>query len=255
MLSRLPKEQKFKTPVLFLHGAWHGAWCWKGFMDYFCERGFACRALDLPGHGERADEPGVWKKSMMDYVDELAAAAQELGNPVVIAHSMGGFVAMKYLECARPPAVVLMAPMPFRNFPRLTFLKMAVQYPAMLAKFPTLRPITVNSERMYRRLFLFNAPGSVSREGFEKASGESSLALMGGGIPTVWLRPKLTGCPALLLASGHDYFFPERAQRRTARVYRADFKIYPDMGHNLMVEEGWEEVAGDIFEWLKARVR
>lgn len=254
MLSCLPKEQKFKTKLLFVHGAWHGAWCWKGFMDYFSERGFPCWALDLPGHGERSSESGLWKKSMMDYVDEVDRAAQEIGNPVIIAHSMGGFVAMKYLERAKPPAAVLVAPMSFRNLPRLTFLKMAVQYPMMLVKFSTLMPLVVDSEKMYRHLFLFNAPESVSREGFKKASRESSLALMGGGIPTVWLKPKLATSPTLVLASGHDYFFPERAERRTARAYRADFKLYPDMGHNLMVEQGWEKVAGDIFEWLKSRV-
>ncbi len=254
MQSRLPKKRTFKTKLLFVHGAWHGAWCWKGFMDYFSERGFSCRALDLPGHGRRAAEPGLWKKSMTDYVDELDRAAKEIGNPAIIAHSMGGFVAMKYLERAKPPAAVLVAPMTFRNLPRLTFLKMAVQYPMMLVKFSTLTPLSVDSEKMYRRLFLFNAAGKVSREGFKKASKESSLALMGGGIPTVWLRPKLATSPTLLVASGHDYFFPERAERRTARVYRADFKLYPDMGHNLMVEEGWEKVAGDIFTWLRSRV-
>ncbi len=93
---------------------------------------------------------------------------------------------------------------------------------------------------MYRRLFLFNAPKSVSEAGFKKVSKESSLALMGGGIPTVWLRPWRVTSPMLLLASGHDYFFPERNERRTAKVYGADFKIYPDMGHNLMIEQGWE---------------
>jgi alpha-beta hydrolase superfamily lysophospholipase len=255
MLSRLPKEQKFKTKLLFVHGAWHGAWCWKGFMDYFSERGFQCWALDLPGHGQRGNEPGLWKKGMMDYVDEVDRAAREIGNPVIIAHSMGGFVAMKYLERAKPPAAVLVAPLTFRNFPRWTLIKMSVQYPLTALRFFALMPLIVNSERMYRRLFLYNASGSVSREGFEKAGPESSVALMDMGVPLVWLRPKLATSPVLLLASGHDYFFPEKAERRTARAYRADFKLYPDMGHNLMVEEGWEKVAGDIFTWLKSHVK
>jgi len=254
MLSQLPTTPRFTTPLLFVHGAWHGAWCWKGFMDYFSGRGFSCYAMDLPGHGNRGDEPGLWKKTMTDYVDEVDRAAREIGSPVIIAHSMGGFVAMKYLERARPPAAVLVAPMTFRNLPRLTFLKLAVQYPGMLARFSCLVPLKVTSKKMYRHLFLYNAPGRVCEEGFSRVSRESSLALMGGGIPTVWLRPKRVTSPMLLLASGHDYFFPERAERRTARAYRADFKLYDDMGHNLMVEDGWETVAGDIFNWLSSRV-
>jgi alpha-beta hydrolase superfamily lysophospholipase len=255
MISQQPKEKKFETKLLFVHGAWHGAWCWKGFMDYFSKHGFSCWALDLPGHGERSGEAGLWKKSMMDYVDEVDRAAKEIGNPVIIAHSMGGFVAMKYLERAKPPAAVLVAPMTFRNLPRTTFVKMGFQYPMMFAKFSALRPLTVDSEEMYRHLFLFNSPKSVSEACFKKVSKESSLALMGGGIPTVWLRPRRVTSPTLLLASGHDYFFPERNERRTARVYGAEFKIYRDMGHNLMIEQGWEKVAGDIFDWLKNRVK
>jgi pimeloyl-ACP methyl ester carboxylesterase len=118
-----------------------------------------------------------------------------------------------------------------------------------------LRPLIVKSERMYRRLFLYNAPASVSKEGFAKAGPESSVALMAMGIPLVWLRPKRVTSPVLLLASGHDYFFPERCEKKTARAYQADFIRYGDMGHNLMVEKGWEKVAGDILSWLKKRVK
>jgi alpha-beta hydrolase superfamily lysophospholipase len=254
MLSRSPTVQAFETKLLFVHGAWHGAWCWKNFMDYFSERGFACWAPDLPGHGQRSGDTGLRKQSMMDYVDEVDRAAREIGNPVVIAHSFGGYVAMKYLERAQPPAAVLMTPMPFRNLPRLTLLKMSAQYPRMLPRFLTLRLVPIDSEKMYRRFFHFNAPTSVCEEGCKKACAESSLALMGGAVPTVRLRPELVESPTLLLAAGHDYFFPEKAERRTAQAYRSDFKLYPDMGHNLMVEQGWETVAGDIFDWLQTRV-
>ncbi len=255
MISRIPKEPKFRTKLLFVHGAWHGAWCWKNFMDYFSKAGFSCFALELPCHGERESEPGLWKQSMMDYVDEVDRAAKEIGNPVVIAHSMGGFVAMKYLERAKPPAAVLVAPINFRNFPRSTFLKMSVQYPLLSMRFLSWMTLPITSEKMYRRLFLYNAPKKISEEGFKRASRESSRALLGAGVPFVWLRPKLVTSPVLLLAAGHDYFFPVKVEQRTAKVYRADFKLYEGMGHNLMTENGWDKVAGDILSWLKKKVK
>jgi alpha-beta hydrolase superfamily lysophospholipase len=58
----------------------------------------------------------------------------------------------------------------------------------------------------------------------------------------------------LLTAAGHDYFFPVKAEQKTARAYRADFKLYEDMGHNLMTENGWDTVAEDILSWLKKKV-
>jgi pimeloyl-ACP methyl ester carboxylesterase len=249
------KKGKFKTPILFVHGAWHGAWCWKNFTAYFEKKGFSCHTMDLPCHGERRDEPGLAGKSMMDYVREVEAKAKEIGNPVIVAHSMGGFVAMKYLERKKAPAAVLVAPSTYRNLPRLTFIKIMIQYPIFALKFFLFIPLKVTSEKMYRHLFLYNAPKKVSQEGFKKVNRESSLALMGLGIPLTWLRPKKVKSKILLLASGHDYFFPERNERKTAKAYNASFRLYEDMGHNLMTETGWEKVADDIYDWLRKKVK
>jgi pimeloyl-ACP methyl ester carboxylesterase len=40
------------TPLLFVHGAWHGAWCWdEYFLDFFAGRGYRALAVSLRGHG------------------------------------------------------------------------------------------------------------------------------------------------------------------------------------------------------------
>jgi hypothetical protein len=40
VISRQPERRRFKTPLLFVHGAWHGAWCWEEkFLPYFADRG------------------------------------------------------------------------------------------------------------------------------------------------------------------------------------------------------------------------
>ena len=40
VITRIPKEQKHKTPLLFVHGMWHGAWCWdEFFLPFFEEAG------------------------------------------------------------------------------------------------------------------------------------------------------------------------------------------------------------------------
>ena len=53
-LQKKPKQvSKNKPPVLLLHGAWHGAWCWEGnYLDYFADAGHETWAMDLSGHGE-----------------------------------------------------------------------------------------------------------------------------------------------------------------------------------------------------------
>jgi len=36
----------------------------------------------------------------------------------------------------------------------------------------------------------------------------------------------------------------------TARAYGTTAEFFPDMGHNIMVEPGWCDVANRIAEWL-----
>ena len=51
LIHQHPQKMKFKHPLLFLHGAFSGAWCWKeNYLDYFASQGFECLALSLSGH-------------------------------------------------------------------------------------------------------------------------------------------------------------------------------------------------------------
>mgnify|MGYP000291883920 CR=1 FL=1 len=86
-------------PLLFVHGAWHGAWCWKPLMDYLAKKGFTSYTFDLPGHGTRKSE-GVVGLGIMDYVAEVESAMGELApvKPILIGHSMGGLIVQKFLE-------------------------------------------------------------------------------------------------------------------------------------------------------------
>ena len=53
IISREPKEKRFETPLLFLHGTGHAAWCRdENFLPYFPEKGFSSHALSLRGHGK-----------------------------------------------------------------------------------------------------------------------------------------------------------------------------------------------------------
>jgi pimeloyl-ACP methyl ester carboxylesterase len=38
-----------------------------------------------------------------------------------------------------------------------------------------------------------------------------------------------------------------------ARIYQADLEIFPDMGHVMMLEPGWQAVAERIDGWLTAQ--
>jgi pimeloyl-ACP methyl ester carboxylesterase len=102
------------VPLLFVHGGWHAAWWWDDhFLDFFAAAGYRAVALSLRAHGTSPTTKPVRKVSIADYLDDVGATADKLGDhPVLIGHSLGGFVVQRYLENHRAPAAVLVASVP-----------------------------------------------------------------------------------------------------------------------------------------------
>jgi pimeloyl-ACP methyl ester carboxylesterase len=100
------------VPLLFVHGAWHAAWCWdEHFLDFFADKGYRALAVSLRGHGNSPTLKPLRSCSIADYVHGVASVADSLPTtPVLIGHSMGGFIVQRYLESHhvavdRPPHV------------------------------------------------------------------------------------------------------------------------------------------------------
>jgi alpha-beta hydrolase superfamily lysophospholipase len=66
-------------------------------------------------------------------------------------------------------------------------------------------------------------------------------------------RPKRVTTPMLVLGAEHDDCFSQSEVHATARAYRTEAEIFPDMGHDMMLEPGWEAVAERINGWLGKR--
>src|SRR5512146_310002 len=111
MISKYPSNNTQPTPLLFIHGSMHGAWCWDvHFLDYFAQHGFAAHAVNLRGHGNSYGREILRWTRISDYVEDLADAVQQLPSPpVLIGHSMGGFIIQKYLEGHDAPGAVLLS--------------------------------------------------------------------------------------------------------------------------------------------------
>lgn len=77
-------------PVVLVHGAWHGAWCWATFQAELDRRGVASHAIDLPGHGTSLEPLG----GLNHDAAHLAATLDhlDLTDAVLVGHSYGGAV-------------------------------------------------------------------------------------------------------------------------------------------------------------------
>lgn len=117
IISKPPVSGERPTPLLFVHGAWHGAWCWdEYFLSYFAGQWYTVHALSLRGHGGSAGQQRLRWTRLSHYVADVARVAAALPTPpVVTGHSMGAMVVQKYLEQHVAPAGVVLAPPPPRG--------------------------------------------------------------------------------------------------------------------------------------------
>jgi len=102
------------VPLLFVHGAWHAAWCWdENFLSYFADKAYRAVALSFRGHGESPTDKPLRACSVADYVADVRSVAEQLSDaPVIVGHSMGGLIVQKYLEQYDAAAGVLMTSIP-----------------------------------------------------------------------------------------------------------------------------------------------
>ena len=85
------------STYVLVHGAWHGAWCWKKVIPLLEKEGHKVVALDLPGHGE--DKTPIADITLQAYTDRVCQILDEQSDPVIlVGHSMGGVVVTQTAE-------------------------------------------------------------------------------------------------------------------------------------------------------------
>jgi alpha-beta hydrolase superfamily lysophospholipase len=253
VISHLPKGDARSVPVLFVHGAWHGAWCWeKHFLPYFAENGYAAHAMSLRGHG-RSSRPGrfCWM-GISDYVADVAQVVKQMPEPpVVIGHSMGGLVVQKFLETHTMPAAVLLASVPVDGVFKTT-LRIARRHFFLFLKANltfSLYPL-IGTPQLTRESFFSDdiAPDTLI-EYFGLMQDESYRAF----IDMLLFKlpdPEKNKTDMLILGAEKDtIFFPDEI-KKTALAYGKAPELFPDMAHDMMLENGWRSVANRILAWL-----
>ncbi len=254
VISRKPKGKTRAAPLLFVHGAYGGAWIWdQHFLPYFAEHGYESHALSLRGHGESAGWEQVGVARLRQYVADIEQVAATLDRPpVVIGHSMGGMVVQKYIHDHEAPAAVLMASVPPHGLAG-SLLGMAFGNPGLfvdMAKMQIFGPAVSDGDSVRRALFSDETSQETIDKMLHRLQGESTMVivdLLGLDLPPS--APTLD-VPVLVLGAENDSFVFRGALEATAKMYRTRPVVFPRMAHAMMLEHGWERVAKTMADWL-----
>lgn len=229
-----PEPSSARRELFFMHGAWHGSSCWGPLAEPLAAEGYGVNLLDLPGHGDQKwDLPPA--TSIEDYAAIAGRAADRLGSPVLIGHSMGGWILQKLLEERDLPSVLL-CPLPAKGLAIHRTTALILRYPAALGIFIG-RPFRIKDPAMARRLFHDRIDENELAARWAELCPEPARAARQMGLNLCWAHPKRGSAPRLVIAVEDDYFMPLGAERRLARRLGARLEVLPGLPHNPWLED------------------
>jgi pimeloyl-ACP methyl ester carboxylesterase len=257
------------TPVIFIHGLWLHATSWQPWIDLFRTAGYDPIAPEWPGGPDTVAEARAHPESVAgfgvtqvaDHFAEISAGLPE--KPVVIGHSFGGLLAQNLLGRGIAAAGVAIDPAPIKGV--LALPPSALRVASIALRNPANRSRSVSLTAEQFRYGFGNALSiEESAELHEKwtipSPGkplfEAALANFSPNSPTKIDTANRTRGPLLLTSGGHDQTVPPAIVKATYKLYAksaavTELKEFPDRGHSLTVDHGWQEVAQTTLDWLK----
>ncbi len=256
IISEKPESSPQHTPLLFVHGMCHGAWSWKeNFLPYFAGNNYASYAVNLRAHGKSKSAKKLRSIKIADYVSDVASAVSQIeAPPVLIGHSMGGMIVQKYLESNQAPAAVLLASVPPQGVFSAT-IRFALRRPLAFIRINatlSLYPMVETPDHFRKLLFSGGMPEELAEKYHPLMQDDSIRAyldMLYFDLP----NPELVKTPVIVLGGAEDAIITRKEYEKTARAYGVKAEIFPNIGHDMMLDVGWQSVADRMLELLKEK--
>lgn len=242
-------------PLLFVHGAFMSARCWQiHFIPWFAARGYDVWAMSFRGHGESAGRDFLSLASLDHYRYDLAQTVAEMPvTPVLIGHGMGGLVIQQWLHEHSAPAVAMLGSVPPVSG-MCSMLQLAMTTPRTLIELNQLH-CNGDDDAKLRQLrdimFSKHTAEALVRECLSCFQIESHRALVDLSVVCFNPLPPERRPPILMIAGEQDALLPHHLVHAAAAHCGINACTVPAIGHALMLEKNWEDVAEKLATWLE----
>ena len=91
------------NPIIFIHGSNAGGWIYDEYwLDYFSSKGYPSYAINMRGSNGTGNLDSKINLDFIDHVQDLEDVIkyfnENIGKPIIVAHSYGGLVLTKFYE-------------------------------------------------------------------------------------------------------------------------------------------------------------
>lgn len=243
-----------RPPILFIHGAYHAAWVWEKYQDFFAEHGYASLAMSVRGHGGSEGKEEVEAAPLSDFVLDVEEVLSSFPTPpIIIGHSLGAFLLRRVLEHHSFPAAVLIGT-PTRDSLIHGSLILLRKYPLQTLRMlltGNLSPI-YGSKEVVSFLFYNKEKDAaevseyVARNVAQKESKKFITEVMNEKFASF-----KRDTPVLVLEAAFDESTNEKYMKQLAAFYGADGRVIPGVPHDMMLGASWQHGAETILNWLE----
>ena len=248
--------------IIFIHGLFLNNQSWTEWETFFGEKGYTTYAPAYPGHDGNPSElrknapENLGKVTFSDVVKHYERLMTKLPEkPIIISHSMGALVAQKLVEKDLAEAAVMIGSAPPKGV-------ITLKYSFAKSNFGLLNPIKGNSVHYpTKKWFHYAFTNTLSRKASDRFF-DKFVVPESRNIPRETLKKagvidfKKPHSPMLFISGEDDHIIPASLSLKNFRKYEDEnsyraHKIFEDRDHFIAVEDGWEEVASYVSNWLK----
>ena len=245
------------APILLVHGAFTGAWCWQErCLGALASEERLVAAVSLRGHGGSEGRRNLRLATIEDFLDDLTAAIRAMpAPPILVGHSLGGYLSQLMLGAAPIRGLVLMSSLPPDGL-ALVGTRLALTDPTFWSEgfFGSVLRSKSAVELVALDILFGNAVPMRDRMRYARMMvPESPVALSQAHLPRWVLPANAAGVPALVMQGRQDRMIWEGTALRTALYHGAETAHVAEGSHLLMLDAGATEAARLLVDWLHRR--
>ncbi|MFJ2645208.1 alpha/beta hydrolase [Streptomyces sp. NPDC087420] len=257
------------TPVVFVHGLWIHSDSWRNWSDLYRQAGYDPIAPGWPGESATVAETRRNPAAVGNHgIDAITASHLRVisglgAKPVVVGHSFGGLIAQKLLAGGHASAAVAIDPGQIKGVRPVPLAQIRAALPVLSRPGNKKKAVSL-TRKQFRYAFGNAVPQAESDELFDRWTipgpgrplFEASTANFSTRSPAAVDTGKHDRGPLLVIGGGRDHTVPEVVARAAYKLYASsrattDYQSFPDRGHSLVLDHGWQEIADFTLAWLR----